>query len=71
MIHVHAYEPDLNLGLAYIHIEAHLSQQFFFPWKDARLMTIPSCTTGLNCKAHEHACCCPYTHHNLFTFNHL
>ena len=29
MIHVHAYEPDLNLGLAYIYIEAHLSQQFF------------------------------------------
>ena len=29
MIHVHTYEPDLNLGLAYIYIEAHLSQQFF------------------------------------------
>lgn len=40
----------------------------FFPWKDARLMTIPSCTTGLNCKAHEHACCSAMSLHPSQSF---
>lgn len=50
MIHVHAYEPDLNLGLAYIYIEAHLSQQFF---------SMEGCKT-------DDACCCPYPSQSFY-----
>ena len=66
MIHVHAYEPDLNLGLAYIYIEAHLSQQLFSMEGCKTDDHYPSCTTGLNCKAHEHACCCPYPSQSFY-----
>ena len=31
-------------------------------------MTIPSCTTGLNCKAHEHACCSAMSLHPSQSF---